>query len=198
MSARPQGDGPSDRQDGLLARIARGDRHAEAEFASRFQPGVRALVRRHARPLDPSVDDLAQDVMEAVLRALRAGSILGEDALPGYVRGTVVFTVQSHYRKRARRRDDQPLDAAPEPADPEEPLARLERERLGHAVRQILTDLPTRRDREALDLFYLHEQEPDEVCRALGIDPPHLRRVLWRARERLRGLLTGTDLEPIE
>lgn len=197
MSARPQGDGPPDRQDGLLQRIANGERQAETEFVQRFQAGIRALVRRHARPLDPAIDDLVQDVLEAVLRAMRAGSVQTEEALPGYVRGTVVFIVQAHYRKRARRGEDhqQEPTALNEPVETNDPPANLHRERLGRAVRQLVAELPNDRDRQLLERFYLREQDPDEVCAALGIDPPHLRRVLWRARERLRALLTNSELE---
>jgi RNA polymerase sigma-70 factor (ECF subfamily) len=47
----------------LVARIAAGDRSAEASFVRRFGRGVRALVRRHCRPGDPIVEDLVQDVL---------------------------------------------------------------------------------------------------------------------------------------
>lgn len=168
----------------------------ETRLVARFQAGVRALVRRHCRPNEPAVDDLVQDVLEAVLRAVRNGSVLDEQALPGYVRGTVVFTVQAYYRKRARRGEDTSRDVGEqELADHRDPQREAERTRTAAAVHRLLAELPVERDREILRRFYLHEQDREEVCMALGIEAGHFHRVLHRARERLRVLLREAGVE---
>jgi hypothetical protein len=41
----------------------------------------------------------------------------------------------------------------------------------------------------------LREESKSEVCRALGIDESHFRRVVFRARERLRAVLVAADVE---
>lgn len=198
MSANPQ-DGPAGAGGSTLAhRVAAGSSEAEAEFAARFAPGVRALVRRHCRPGDPAVDDLVQDVLETVLRSLRAGSVRDEGALPGYVRGTVVLTVQAHYRKRLRRREDAVHADAADQAAADDPSTHAQRESLAATLRAVLSELNVPRDREVLHRFYLLEQGRQEICTALAIDVHHFHRVLFRARERLRQLLVQAGVEDAE
>ena len=84
----------------LVERIAAGDRRAEHDFVRQYERGVRALVRRHCRPNDPIVDDLAQDVLARVLERLRAGAIRDAAALPAYVQATIVHTTSAEYRAR--------------------------------------------------------------------------------------------------
>ena len=50
------------------------------------------------------------------------------------------------------------------------------------------------RDRALLIGFYIEERSKDEVCAELGIPPDHFRRVVFRARERLRELFDKPDL----
>ena len=55
-------------------------------------------------------------------------------------------------------------------------------------VRQVLTELPTARDREILSRFYLAEQDRTTICAELGLAADHFKRVLFRARQRYRAL----------
>jgi RNA polymerase sigma-70 factor, ECF subfamily len=170
----------------LVARIARGDRAAEGEFVRRFERGVRALVRRHCRPGDPIVDDLVQDVLAGVIERLRAGAIHDSAALPGYVQAAAVYATTAEYR---RRRPTQSVSTIENLPDGESPTARLDATQLATMLRALLAEMPVVRDREILVRFYLDEQDKDQVCRALGIDPAHFHRVVFRARERFRTLL---------
>lgn len=194
MSASWPEDPAQKRSAELVRRVAAGERGAESEVIHRFQPGVRALVRRHCRPAEPAVDDLVQDVLETILRALRAGSIQEESALPGYVRGTVVFTVQAYYRKRSRRGEDQSMDAD-RLVSGDDPAHSVQQAALAATVRTLLDELTVVRDREILRRFYLLEQSRQEVCAALAIETAHFHRVLFRARERLRALLVQVGVE---
>jgi RNA polymerase sigma-70 factor (ECF subfamily) len=184
----------------LVARIARGDPDAEREFVERFRRGVQVLVRRHCRPNDPVVDDLAQEVLVDVLQRLREGALRDGDALPGYLRNAAVFAAQAEYRRRARRGetgiavDPDSLDARNGGGDVD-PALGAQREQLARQVRQLLAETGTPRDREILRRFYLQEQERDEICAALGIEPDHFRRVLFRARERFATLARQQELE---
>lgn len=180
--------GPDDA--GLVARIAAGDRDAEACFVARYGRGVRMLVRRHCRPRDPAVDDLAQDVLTDVIERLRAGGLRDGAALPAYVRSAVVHATSADYR---RRRSSVPLDE--DLVAPEDPAATLQREQVRTELARGIETLGTPRDRDVLVRFYLREQDKDEICAALGIDESHFRRVLFRARERLRERLQAAGLE---
>ena len=57
------------------------------------------------------------------------------------------------------------------------------------AVRQLLKEMRLPRDREVLVRVYLYDQDKDQVCRELGIDEQHYKRVLHRARARFAELL---------
>ena len=187
----------------LASRIQRGDSAAESEFVAGYRAGVHALVRRHCRPLEPAVDDLCQDVLLAVLQKLREGALKDVAALPAYVRSAVVMTVQAEYRKRARRGEhlgEEAIDSAQAEAEPvrssEEPSTRMHREQVGKRVRELLSELEVERDREVLRRFYLLEHERELICRDLGIEESHFRRVLFRARTRMADLARRSGLEP--
>ena len=178
----------------LVAAIAAGDARAETEFVRLFQPGIRALVRRHARPADPIVEDLVQDVLHQLIRRLRAAALFDPLALPGYVRSTVVLTVQAEYRRRGRRGENDASVSVDTLQASDDPATAAQREQLSHGIRTLLAELPTERDREILRRFYLQENDRDTVCAALGIDTDHFHRVLHRARQRLKTLLIGAGI----
>lgn len=177
----------------LVAQVAASDQVAERQFVEQYRAGVRLLVRRHCRPNEPMVDDLTQDVLMSVLQRLRDGELRDPAALPGYVRQTVVFTVTSEYRKRARRGESgEPLaDIVAGHDDPERATGRAQ---VASGVKRLLAEMAVPRDREVLRRFYLEEQDKDAVCAALAIDPSHFHRVLFRARQRLRELLEAAGL----
>jgi len=188
-----QGPGSTAAQDAsdILERIARGDRAAEAEFVRRYQYGVLVLVRRHCRPNDPIVEDLAQDVLTRVLERLREGAVRDPAALPAYVRTTVMHTTSAEYRSR---RVTEPESTAEHVADGDAPPERLSSAQLSGILKKVLDDLPVARDREVLARFYLDEHDKDSVCRALNIDAAHFHRVVFRARERFRALLMAAGI----
>src|SRR5579885_3587098 len=82
----------------LVARIAQGERAAEADFVRRFQYGVTLLARRHARPNESRVADVVQIVLMHALERLREGGLREPGALPGYLRTCVVHEVAALYR----------------------------------------------------------------------------------------------------
>jgi len=174
----------------LVGRISAGDGAAETEFVLAFQAGVRALVRRHARPGDPIVDDIVQDVLHTVIQRLRENALNEPAALPGYVRSTAVFAVTAEYRRRGRRGENDGHAESPEALpDPEQPADHARRAQLRDGVQRMLAELGVERDREVLRRYYLNEEDRDAVCAALSIEPDHFHRVLHRARARMKELL---------
>jgi RNA polymerase sigma-70 factor (ECF subfamily) len=174
----------------LVARIAAGDASAETAFVLAFQAGVRALVRRHARPADPIIDDLVQDVLHTLITRLRDNALHDAATLPAYVRSTVVFVVTAEYRKRGRRGENDSNPQSPDDLpDPDQPDHHARREELCRSVHRVLAELSVDRDREVLRRYYLKEEDRDTVCAALAIEPDHFHRVLHRARTRMKELL---------
>ncbi|MCW5578828.1 MAG: sigma-70 family RNA polymerase sigma factor [Dokdonella sp.] len=174
-----------------IGRIASGDRAAEAEFVRHYEHGVRVLVRRHCRAGDPAVADLVQEVLVTVLERLRSGALRDPAALPAYVQTTIVHATSREYRSR---RCEVPIDAVATLAADNEPARAAADGQLARMLRALAATLPVARDREVLVRFYLDEQDRDQICRELGLDEDHLRRVLFRARARLRELLLAAGI----
>jgi len=177
---------------GIVARIAAGDRSAEADFVRHYERGVRLLVRRHCRPNDPAVEDIAQEVLARVLERLRAGAIRDADALPAYVQTVVAYTALAEYRGRRPTEPESTLDNLPSDDSPAE---RFSSNQVSALLKEVLAQLPVARDREILIRFYLEEQDKEDVCRQLGIEASHFHRVVFRARSRFRELLNRVGIE---
>jgi RNA polymerase sigma factor (sigma-70 family) len=86
----------------LAARIRSGDRAAEGEFVGLY--GRRILLIATARTRDrEAARDLTQEILIAVLQALRAGSLREPDKLSAFVQGTARNLINNYLRTRARR-----------------------------------------------------------------------------------------------
>ena len=177
----------------LVARIGVGDKAAETLFVREYQAVVRVLVRRHTRPNEPMLDDFVQDVLHHVLEKLRARELRDPAALPGYLRQAIVHSTTAEYRRRAARGEPVAAEVLEQlPAEHGDPADRLRAQQLAVYVRTVLAEMPVARDRALLARFYLEERDKDEICADLGIDPGHFRRVIFRARERLRELIENS------
>jgi RNA polymerase sigma-70 factor (ECF subfamily) len=179
---------------GVLERIATGDRAAEAALLTRFQRGVRALVVRHCRPGDVVVDDIAQDVLSAVLVRVREGGIRDAQTFPAYLQTMIVRATTAEYRKRRARGESLPIDVADGLPDRSDPPADLDSQRMAAQLRNLIADLPVARDRALLSRFYLEEHSKEDICVSMGIADDHFHRVVHRARVRFRALLAQAGI----
>ncbi|MEM9555835.1 MAG: sigma-70 family RNA polymerase sigma factor [Acidobacteriota bacterium] len=176
----------------LVEQIRTGGRDAEEELVARFGDGLALMLRRLTG--DPALaDDLRQETLRIVLEKLRAGALREPEKLPGFLRGTARNLVLAARRRDARLRfdgDGLALEAALHAPAETEPLQlrRILRREEAHLVRTLLGELRFERDRQVLTHFYLTERTKDEICRELEIDPHGFKKVLFRARERLRDL----------
>jgi len=174
----------------LARRIQAGDRRAEVELVERFGPGLALMLRRLAR--NPALaEDLRQETLRVVLEKARAGEIREPEKLAAYVRGTARNLLLAEGRRGARVRldgDAATLADARAAADEAPQLRRILRHEEADLVRRLLGELRYERDREILVRFYLSEWTKQEICRDLGVEPEGFKKVLFRARERLREL----------
>jgi RNA polymerase sigma factor (sigma-70 family) len=182
--------------DDLVIRIANGDRSAEIEFARNYTYGITVLARRHCRSSEQAVADLVQDVIECVLQKLRAGAVRHTASLPAYVQSCIARAASGEFRRRNRRGEDQIVPLDEELRDSSDPSDEFEIAQRAGIVRTLLAELDTARDRAILRRFYIDEEGKDSICLSLGIGPEHFHRVLFRARRRLRELLTDAGLAP--
>lgn len=173
----------------LAERIAAADRSAESEFVRGYRAGVLTLVRRHARAFDADIEDMAQDVLQSTISALREGRVRDHASVPAYLRSSVKFAVRSHYRKQHRRQEDRVVALDDSISIDDDPADNATSRELAALIRQLVGELKLDRDRQLLERFYLREQSKEQVCTELGISHEHFHRVAFRARERLRVLL---------
>lgn len=175
---------------GESAGLAAGFGLPTADAYVRLRERVLAFLRNELR--DPALaDDLCHETFRIVLERLARQPLEDPARLDAYLVQTARYLVIEHRRRSARQHTSTGQQAAidrvvhpgndPESAGQSEVAAR--------AVRQLLQEMRLPRDREVLVRVYLYDQDKDQVCRELGIDEQHYRRVLHRARARFAELL---------
>ena len=184
----------------LVKEIRDGNPSAEAELVERYSRGLRYLLARRLRDHERARDSL-QDTFYIAIEKLRTSSLENPERLAGYLRGIAIRVALNAGRRRDR--DPTPVDgemvlAIPD-AEPRQ-FENIARDETVAAIRELLDSMPVARDRELLIRFYVHDQDKDEICRALGLDGLHFNRVLYRAKGRFKKLLEETsdtaDFEP--
>jgi RNA polymerase sigma-70 factor (ECF subfamily) len=127
----------SERTLSLAQRIFEGDPSAEQELVTTYRRGVLVIANARTRDREAALD-LAQDVLVAVLQALREGKLREPDKLSAFVNG-VARNLINHYVVSRVRRAECEIDDECYTADPVEELETSERKRL---VRSELAALP--------------------------------------------------------
>jgi RNA polymerase sigma-70 factor (ECF subfamily) len=176
-----------EQQSSLAERIHGHEASAEEEFVGLFSDRVRFLVL--ARTRDPEVArDLAQDVMLAVVSALRRGQLRDPERLAGFVYGTARNVLNNYLRTRSRLPKEDPIDDALNLAQP--PARVDDSERMG-LVRRALAFLDST-DRRILLLTLVEGLKPGQIGAQLGMTSEVVRarksRALKKTMERVKRL----------
>ena len=151
-------------QSSLAERIRGHEPAAEEELVSLFSDRVRFMVL--ARTRDPEVArDLAQDVMLAVVRALRGEQLREPERLAGFVHGTARNVLNNYLRTRSRLPKEDPIDDALDLAQPPERVDHSDRMGL---VRRALAFLDST-DRRILLLTLVQGLKPGQIGARLGM-----------------------------
>jgi RNA polymerase sigma-70 factor, ECF subfamily len=151
-------------------------------------PGLRALILRRVR--DPEVAaDILQDAAVTTLEKLRNGEIANPENVGGYLYRVALNHLRNHRRKdRSAVSTSDDIESLASP-DSEVDWNLIGRPQWTAAVRRVLGELPTARDRDLLTRFYLQDEDKDHICRELDLTEEHFNRVIFRARNRFRELL---------
>ena len=172
---------------GLVRRILAGERSAEDELVCRYNRGVSIIVRRMVK--DSGVtDDLCQETFRLVLEKIRRGEVREAEKLSGFICSLARNLALDHFRQIRRQETQEDVTAIPlsDPA-PDQLTMLLQREKAA-AVRQVLQELESARDRALLYRFYIAEEDKERICSDLRLTSLHFNRVLHRARQRFREL----------
>ena len=176
---------PDHSTDDLPERIGRGERLAESELVDRFYGRVFAMAIVRTR--DPeTARDVAQDVMIAVLCALRADRLREASSLPGYVSATARNRINHHFRQQGcETADNQGSLRDTDSPDPEQNAQEAERRRL---ARRAIARLG-KSEQEILRLTLVEGLKPSEIALRLGLKPEVVRKRKSRAVHRARQML---------
>jgi RNA polymerase sigma-70 factor (ECF subfamily) len=168
----------------LVSAVVSGDTAAFAGLVSRWQTPLVNLAWRFCRDRGRA-EEMAQ---EAFLRAFRnLAQWRGEAAF-----STWLFALAMNvYRTELRRipATMQSLDEIAEPADAADTEADLDTERRDEGLRRAVLALPEKY-RDAVLLFYFHDQDIPAAARTLGVPEGTVKARLFRGRELLRSKLS--------
>jgi RNA polymerase sigma factor (sigma-70 family) len=171
----------------LVERIRRQEPSAEEEFVRLFSGRVAFLVLARTRDRE-AARDLTQDVMLAVVLALRNGRLREAERLAAFVYGTARNVINNYLRMRGRQPKVDPIDEGLHLATMPDPIEHTERAAL---VQRALGALDST-DRKILLLTLVEGLKPGEIAVRLGLASEVVRtrksRALKKTIERVKTL----------
>jgi len=174
-------------QGALVERLRNGDPSAEDQLIRMFGPRVLVMMRARLQEAD-TARDLCQEVLIAVLHALRQGQLREPERLTAFVHG-IARNAANNYLRTQRR---QPvLDELPESipaAGWNDPVESAERRQLVNRAFSAVTQ----EDRRILMLTLVEGLKPGEIAARLGLNDEVVRtrksRALRKVIEYVRNL----------
>ena len=173
----------------LSHRIRAGDKLAEDKLSRRIAPGITQIIVGMTGHF-ALAQELCQETLIIILARLRTQPLDDPDKLPAFVAQIARNLVIAERRKERRRKTDVDSDAIDEVPDLSEGQEQdAQRESAAVAIRKVLAEMKSIRDRSLLVRYYLRDEDKKEICRELGLTEPSFNVVLFRARSRFLELL---------
>jgi RNA polymerase sigma-70 factor (ECF subfamily) len=163
----------------LIAGRAGSQAQAEREVCERYGKRILLYGQRHLGN-DDDAQDLVQQVLVALLEAIRAGKVEEPERLPAFVMGTCRFAVWDRRRGERRLREVASEAAAAQPMAVDASFLELDRLRLYHCLQQ----LPVR-ERTVMRMSYTEDLSAEEVAAALELSPVNVRVIRHRCLQSL-------------
>jgi RNA polymerase sigma factor (sigma-70 family) len=168
----------------LAERIRQGDASAESELVREFTQRifVMGVVRTHDRE---AARELVQDVLVAVIGALRKGQLQDAERLAAFVHSTARNLINNRLRSEGQRPRLEPLSENLPEADIVKQLEDAERVRLVHQALKRLGQ----EDRKILLMTLVEGRKPGEIAAALGLTSEVVRTRKLRAVKKVADLI---------
>ena len=168
----------------LAERIRQGDTSAESELVHEFTQRifVMAAVRTHDRELGR---DLVQDILLAVIVALRKGQLQDPDKLAAFVHGTARNLINNRLRHESQQ---PPMEVLPDDLAQGGVAAHLEDPERVRLVHQALESLGPE-DRRILHMTLVEGSKPGEIAVTLGLTAEVVRTRKVRAVKKVADLI---------
>jgi RNA polymerase sigma-70 factor (ECF subfamily) len=178
-------DNPDVPVDGDLAeRVAQGDRAAEDALVQRYAGRVLAMALARTRNRESS-REIVDDVLMAVIEALRRGTVRDTSRLAAFVHGIARNLINNHLRVRGSR---PPTESIPD--DLPGPDGREDCERAAESAQlRRLIDTMDQHDREIIVLALVEGLSPAEIADQTGLSKDVVRQRKHRALSRLQAML---------
>ena len=170
----------AEQQSTLADRIRNGEPSAEEELVHLFRDRIGLLVRMRTHDADVA-RDLTQDILLAVVLALRDGHLRERERLAAFVYGTARNLVNNYLRARNRAPTEDPIDERCCLTAVRDPIEDIDRSAL---VRRALASLDTT-DRQILLLTLVEGLKPGEIACRLRLSPEVVRAHKSRALKKL-------------
>lgn len=168
----------------LFERIRLGDAAAEEELVQSFGGRVFAMAVARTRDREAS-RDLVQDVLWAVVQALRGGQLRAPDKLAAFVSGTARNLINNYCRTRTRALPDVHHAPVSSMADASQMVEDQQRAlRVRRAVSELESD-----DRRILMLTLVDGLTPGEIASRLRLSPDVVRQRKSRAIKKVIAML---------
>ena len=183
----------------LALGILAGDKKAENELSRRVAPGITQVIVSMTGNFAQS-QELCQETLIIMLSRLRSRPLDDPGKLPAFVAQIARNLVVAERRKERRRKTDIDSDTIEEIADHSHGQEEdAQRDLAAVAIRKVLAEMKSVRDRSLLVRYYLRDEDKKDICRELGMTEPSFNVVLFRARSRFLELLekhgiSGADL----
>jgi RNA polymerase sigma-70 factor, ECF subfamily len=179
----------------LAHRIRAGDRLAEGDLTRRLTQGITQIAIKLTGNF-ALAQEICQETLIIILTRLRTQELDDPEKLPAFVAQTARNLVSAEHRKQRRRKTDTGQDRIEEVADTSASQERdLERESSAVAIRKVLLEMNSQRDRTLLVRFYLRDEDKEVICKDLGMSESNFNLVLFRARARFLELLEHRGLQ---
>ncbi len=153
----------------------------DAQTLERYRLKLRYKVCYHLGGFCPDVEDVVQETLARVIRALRDKKIHNPASIGAFLSGVCNNVILEYRRRLWRETASEPETSAQGVQVAPESDALEMREEIAAALAQ-LSD----RDCEILRAFFLQERDKDDICQSLGLTDTQFRVALFRAKERFR------------
>jgi RNA polymerase sigma factor (sigma-70 family) len=175
----------------LAERIRQGDASAETELVREFAQRifVMGVMRTHDRE---AARELMQDVLVAIIGALRKGQLQDVDKLAAFVHSTARNLINNQLRSESKKPRLEPLSENLSQANLVKQLEDAERVRLVH---QALGRLG-QEDRTILLMTLVEGRKPGEIASILGLTSEVVRTRKLRAVKKIADLIRKRCHEP--
>ena len=183
----------------LSHRIRAGDTKSEDALSRRVAPGITQIIVSMTGNF-ALAQELCQETLIILITRLRSQPLDEPDKLPAFSAQVARNLVIAERRKERRRKTDVDSEAIDELADQSQGQENdAQRESAAVAIRKVLDEMKSIRDRSLLVRYYLRDEDKKDICRELGMTEPSFNVVLFRARARFLELLakhglSGEDL----